>query len=147
MKRLDIPPLWLILAIAAALALAWLVPWPGSGPVVRLAGTALIALGLTLVVVSAREMRRARTPVTPRRTPSALVTGGPFALSRNPIYLGGALIVLGVCLLTGSALALVTVPAFIWVIARRFIGPEEARLRDTFGTDFAAWSARVRRWL
>ena len=89
----------------------------------------------------------ARTTVIPRRNPAALVTGGVFRLTRNPIYLGDAALLTGAILWWDAPAALPLVPAFVWLITRRFIRDEEARLRAAFGADFDRWAARVRRWL
>ncbi|MEL6316286.1 MAG: isoprenylcysteine carboxylmethyltransferase family protein, partial [Pseudomonadota bacterium] len=67
--------------------------------------------------------------------------------SRNPIYLGDALILTGWCLTLGAASALIAPPLFVAWISRRFIAPEEAALRAAHPEDYAAWSARVRRWI
>jgi protein-S-isoprenylcysteine O-methyltransferase Ste14 len=92
-------------------------------------------------------MAAARTTVIPRRAPAALVTGGVFALSRNPIYLGDALVLAGAILWWDAPLALPLIPAFVAIITRRFILGEEAALARAFGPAWQAWSARVPRWI
>jgi hypothetical protein len=74
------------------------------------------------------EMARARTTVIPRRDPSALVTAGFSAWSRNPIYLADALILTGAILWLDAVLALPLLFSFVWLIQTRFIRDEEARL-------------------
>lgn len=143
---LDYPPLWLVLFLALAWGLSRWLPggfggygfWPGTG---------LIAVGLGLMAVAAVTMMRARTTVIPHEMPSALVESGIFALSRNPIYLGDVLILLGFVLRWDVALALILVPALAAILHLRFILPEEARLRAAFGAAFDAYAARVRRWI
>lgn len=143
---IDMPPLWL--ALFAALAWGQARLWPGgSGGVAWFAGWALIVAGLALMLAAAAEFRRQRTTVIPHRAPSALVTGGVYALSRNPIYLADAVILAGLSLVWGAWSGLVLVPTFMAVIAARFIRPEEARLRAAFGTRFADWEKHTRRWL
>jgi len=146
MKWIDLPPVWL--ALFAALGWAQAAWWPlGSfGAWGDWAGAALVALGLGLAVAAALEFRRARTTIIPHATPTAIVTSGVYRISRNPIYLGDALILAGLGLRWDSVLALVLVPVFVAVITARFIRPEEARLRARFGAEFEAWAARVRRW-
>ena len=149
MKMIDIPPAWL----AAALALAWLqthmvpielfAPWP----IWNLVGGGLVALGLGLMVLALVEFKRARTTPIPHRQPAALIDRGIFALTRNPIYLGDALILAGLSLRWQSILGLLLVPVFIALIDRRFIRAEEARLEAGFGSAFATYASRVRRWL
>jgi protein-S-isoprenylcysteine O-methyltransferase Ste14 len=146
MKWIDLPPVWL--ALFAALGWAQAAWWPlGSfGSWGDWAGAALVALGVGLAVAAALEFRRARTTIIPHGTPTAIVTSGVYRISRNPIYLGDALILAGLGLRWDSVLALVLVPVFVAVVTARFIRPEEARLRARFGAEFEAWAARVRRW-
>lgn len=139
----DWPPVWLL----AGLVLVW-----GSDRVVTLQnfprlGAALVLAGLALMGWAAAQMVLARTTVNPRGQPAALVTGGVFAISRNPIYLGDALVLLGATVWLGAPLGLVILAGFVAVITRRFIRPEEARLQAAFGADFTLWASRVRRWL
>jgi protein-S-isoprenylcysteine O-methyltransferase Ste14 len=92
-------------------------------------------------------MALARTTVIPRRDPSALVTGGVFGWSRNPIYLADAIVLTGAVLWLDAVLALPLVAVFVWLIQTRFIRDEEARLTLAFGPEFDLWAARVRRWV
>ena len=87
------------------------------------------------MVLTVSEMRRARTTPIPHMQPSALVTGGIFGRSRNPIYLDEALVLAGLCLRWGWP-ALILVPLFAAVITDRFIRAEEARLHDGFGPEY-----------
>lgn len=147
MKHLDLPPLWLLLFVIVALALDRLVPFGLFGGPGRIAAVGLGVAGLVLSGLAARRMRRAETTVLPHRQPSALVTDGVFAFSRNPIYLADLLILLAVLLWIDAPLGLPLVPAFLWVLTRRFVEPEEARLRLAFGPQFDDWTRRTRRWL
>lgn len=144
---LDLPPVWLVAFGAAIWAWAKLTPFaPMQRPGVTEGGVALIAVALILMVWAAVEFRRHRTTLIPGEEPSALVTGGPYRFSRNPIYLADALILVGWCLTQGALIPMVLVPVFMWVIERRFILPEEDRLRAAFGEGFTEWASRVRRW-
>lgn len=143
-RRIELPPVWLVAFIALVWAVGqWMpVPVPFGG----LAGGVLVLAGLGLMVLAGLEMMRARTTIIPRSTPTALVTSGIFAFTRNPIYLGDALILAGLCLRWDAPQALILVPLFGWIIARRFIEGEERVLRAAFGADFDNWAARVGRW-
>ena len=77
----------------------------------------------------------------------ALVTTGVYAYTRNPMYLGMALILLGVACTTGIVSGLLVDPVFMAIIELRFIRPEEQMLRDIFGEEFDTYCARVRRWI
>ena len=146
---LDIPPVWLLLAIAAAWSQARLFP-PGlsvEGPVTGVLAGLLIGAGVILIAAAVLAFRRARTTIMPHQTPDILITTGIFARSRNPIYLGDALILTGVILRLDAVLSLVLVPVFVWWIERHFIVPEENRMRRAFRADFASYERKVRRWL
>lgn len=146
-EAIDLPPLWLAFFAALAWAQARFLPLAGFGAWGGPAGAALVGLGLALMLAAFVEFRRHRTSVVPHRQPSALITTGVYRFSRNPIYLGDALILAGLCLRWDALPGLLLVPAFMAVISARFIRPEEARLAARFGPDFAAWAARTRRWL
>ncbi|TRD23541.1 methyltransferase family protein [Palleronia caenipelagi] len=146
LKWLDVPPVWLGLCLVLAGALRDMPPVV-SELVWDRVGQGLILLGLALMVWAAVTMIRARTTVIPHQQPDALVTSGPFRCSRNPIYLGDALVLTGAVLWWGNLLALILVPVFMAVISWRFIRPEESRLREGFGDSFDTWSHQVRRWV
>lgn len=146
-KWIDLPPVWLALFLVLSWAISRLLPWPVLGDAGAVAGAALAGLGLLLMAWAVLVMAQARTTVIPHRTASALVTQGPFALSRNPIYLGDAMVLTGAALWWDSVLSLLLVPVFMSLISRRFIQAEEDRLERAFGPAFTLWAGRVRRWL
>ena len=76
-----------------------------------------------------------------------MVTPGVFALSRNPMYLGMVLLLVGVALLVGTLMPLVIATAFAVLLDARFIQAWERVLADAFGVDWRAYRNRVRRWL
>lgn len=90
---------------------------------------------------------RAHTTVIPHRRVSALVTSGPLRVSCNPMYTAFASITIGAALVIGTWWPLVTLIPALLVIRIAVIGPEERYLAETFGEDFAAYRANVRRWL
>ncbi len=148
MKYIDIPPAWLGLCLIAAWAMARFEPdWATLGGWAAALGALLVAAGLWLMVWAVLRMRRAGTTVLPHGSPSALVTDGPFRLSRNPIYLGDALLLAGAALLLDAPLALLLVPVFMALISGRFIRHEEAGLRGAFPKAFDDWARRTRRWI
>ncbi len=145
LRAIDLPPLWLGLFAAAGYGIGRL--WPIALPAGGAVGRGLVALGVVLMCLAAAQMVARHTTFIPRRDPTALVTSGAFALSRNPIYLADALVLAGVLIWSGSALALPLVPAFMAFITQRFILGEEARIAAHFGPDYADYCARTRRWL
>ena len=146
MKWIDIPPVWLILALVVAYALGRLLPLD-LGALPRAGGTALVTLGLGLIALAAREFLKHRTTIIPRQAPAGLITSGIFRVTRNPIYLGDALILAGLCLRWDAALALPLVPLFVWFITRRFIEQEEQTLGAAFPQSFPAYLSTSKRWL
>ena len=78
---------------------------------------------------------------------TTLVTGGSYRFTRNPMYLGMVLILLGAALGRGSLGAFLPIPAFVWVIRRQFVLPEERFLEEAFGDAYRAYKQRVRRWI
>ena len=106
-----------------------------------------MALGLALIIWAALLFRRAGTGIVPFSDATALVAEGPYRFTRNPMYLGMAAMLLGAALLLGSLTPFLVIPAFMALIAERFILPEEAMLEREFGERYAAYKLRVRRWL
>lgn len=148
-KWIDMPPVWLAFFIALAWGQATYVPmglsfgytWAG------LLGGLLVGGGLVLMALAFVEFRKARTTVIPHNTPSKIIQSGIFSRTRNPIYLGDALILAGLILRFDAVLALPLVPIFVWVIERRFIVSEEDRMRRTFRAEYARYEQKVRRWV
>ncbi|MCC6306232.1 MAG: isoprenylcysteine carboxylmethyltransferase family protein [Rhodobacteraceae bacterium] len=144
----DYPPVWLAGSVALAWAQARLLPLAAPPPPWTVAaGVGLSLAGIALMAAAAREFARHRTTIVPHRDATALVTTGVYRLGRNPIYLADLAILAGLALAWGAWPALALVPALAAVLEARFIRPEEARLARAFPAAFAAWSARVRRWL
>jgi protein-S-isoprenylcysteine O-methyltransferase Ste14 len=144
---IDLPPVWLALFLAVTWAIGQVLPLRFFGDAGAVVGAAQVGVGVLLMAWAAAVMTLARTTVIPHRAPSALVTSGPFRLSRNPIYLADATILTGAALWWDAALALLLVPLFMSLISRRFIQAEEERLARAFGPAWDAWALRVRRWL
>ena len=153
MSRLElrIPPLALVVAVALAITLVTVyapllrITFPGH----RFTAAALLLLGLLVALVGVLQFRRARTtvdPMSPHRA-SAIVSSGLYRRSRNPMYLGMALALLGVAAWGSTLAGYLLVIAFCWYLARFQIVPEERALLAAFGPEFARYMARVRRWV
>lgn len=147
MKQLDIPPLWLAAALVLAYQLRGAFGMTLAGPVTQLLAGLLVGGGLLVMGLAVLELRRWRTTLWPHGTPSHLVTSGIFKRSRNPIYLGDAMVLLGMILFWDAPLALPLVPVFMMGLERRFILPEENRLRRSYRADYARYLKATRRWL
>jgi len=148
-KWLDLPPVWLALFVALAWVQARFLPLGvGFGDTwADLLGGLLVGGGLVLMALAFTEFRKARTTVIPHKVPSSIIQSGIFSRTRNPIYLGDALVLAGLILRFDAVLSLPLVPVFVWLIERRFILTEEARMRLEFRADFARYEKKVRRWV
>ncbi len=146
-RILDYPPIWLLGAIALVWVEARLLPEVIGFAYVRPVGEVLFWSGLAVAALAGVSFVIARSTIIPHQTPSALITGGLYRVSRNPIYLADVMILLGVSLKWGAVSGIVLAPVFMAVITARFIRPEEARLREAFGDRADAFFARTRRWL
>ena len=113
----------------------------------QVVGGVVIVMGLLLLVAANGLFVRAGTEVIPFRPVSSLVTGGVYRLSRNPMYLGMALVLLGCALTVGALSALAIPPVFAVIVQIRFIHHEERMLQGLFPEEYPAYCARVRRWL
>jgi protein-S-isoprenylcysteine O-methyltransferase Ste14 len=151
--ELRIPPA--VLVVAAAI-LMWLVAW--ALPALRLLvprhvmiaiAIAIALLGALIIVAGLIQFRHARTTVNPMNPGSAssLVMKGIYTFSRNPMYLGFAMILLAWAVYLSHPVSLLVLPLFIWYMNRFQIIPEERALEALFGSEFNLYRERVRRWL
>jgi protein-S-isoprenylcysteine O-methyltransferase Ste14 len=142
-----LPPVYFLGAILLAVVAHSLLPLvPVVASPWRWAGAALIAIGLAFIVLPARQFETRGTTIKPFQDATVLVSDGLFALSRNPMYLGMVIAVVGVAVLLGSLSPFIVVAIFAIVLDRRFVLPEEKALEQSFGDAFREYRARVRRW-
>jgi protein-S-isoprenylcysteine O-methyltransferase Ste14 len=100
-----------------------------------------------LNLLADRALKHSRTTVKPFEESTALITGGVFRISRNPMYLGFALILFGIALLMGSLAPHIVIVAFSVLIDVVFIKVEERMLGERFGEAWLRYKATVRRWI
>lgn len=142
------PPVYVAAALAAMAAAHMLAPlarvaafpWNLLGCVPLLLGAALA--GWTLRLFASRQ-----TTPEPFGESRALVTDGPFRVSRNPMYLGILLMLAGVAALLGTAGPWLVVPALGLVLDIVFVRREEERMERLFGDAYRSYKRRVRRWI
>lgn len=142
-----------VIELAAAL-LMWGAAraWPGLRmdlPGRTQVAVAVALAGIAMAIAGIVEFRRARTTVNPLRPErsSALVDSGAYRFTRNPMYLGMAIVLAGWAIWLGSAPALLVLPFFVAYLTRFQILAEERALQARFGDAFRAYRRRVRRWL
>jgi protein-S-isoprenylcysteine O-methyltransferase Ste14 len=150
--RTGIPPLALVGLLAVLMWLAARV-FPQAGMLFSGRGLVCAATGvagLVLCALGVLPFRRAGTTVDPTRPEraSALVTTGIYSVSRNPMYLGMLLVIVAWGIYLANAAGLVLAPlAFVLYLDRVQIPREERALATAFGSDYAGYASRVRRWL
>ncbi len=145
LRVLDYPPIWLI----AFMAMAWAISQVHApfGWSLLMTGVSIIFLGVALALWAAIAFLFARTTIIPHREASALIDSAPFDRMRHPIYVADLMVLVGWCLALGAPASLLLVPVFWWVLVKRFVVPEEARLEQKFGQSYLDYKSCVRRWI
>ena len=113
----------------------------------RVLGWPLIVGGPVVGSLGLREMKRADTNVDPREPTTAIVTGGPYRFTRNPLYLSMTLVYAGITALANALPAALLLPAVLAFMRRGVIEREERYLERKFGDEYMDYKARVRRWI
>ena len=143
------PPIALTLAILIGLALHRFIPWPLPSADLPLGwiGGALFVAGLAVLVWSAVTIMRAGSNVPTNQPTTAIVEHGPYGLSRNPIYLGMFIGLIGLAIALNTLWLLFLLLPFVFVIRYGVVAREEVYLERKFGDEYRAYRSRVRRWL
>lgn len=110
-------------------------------------GFLFFAIGGILNIWPDQIFKKNKTTVKPNEKPSIFIQTGPFKISRNPMYLGMALILLGAGFILGSITSFVGVLLFIAAMEIFFIPKEEKNLQEQFGEKFETYKKKVRRWI
>jgi protein-S-isoprenylcysteine O-methyltransferase Ste14 len=116
-------------------------------PVLTLAGILLIFAGISLVVLARRAFAQYGQPTDPGRPTTKIVTTGAFSISRNPLYLGGVCVLLGISLAFNLPWVFIFLLPSIAACHSILIAPEEDYLAAKFGEEYREYTARVYRWL
>ena len=145
------PPIIFVLPLLAAAFVHSRKPWPIAhehSTLLLLGAFLAIATGVSIGLGSVSAFRRADTTVLPMGRPTtAIVESGPYAFSRNPMYLAMAIGYIGLSLLLNSLWAIVFLPGVVLVIDMFVIRKEERYLASKFGEPYRSYCSRVRRWL
>jgi protein-S-isoprenylcysteine O-methyltransferase Ste14 len=147
-RKPVLPPTYLWASILIMIALHFAIPGPR---IVRfpwsLFGIVPFVIGGALNLIADQAFKRHQTTVKPFEESSVLITTGVFRLSRNPMYVGFVLIVLGIALFMGTLMPYLVVVALPILLNALFIRSEEAMLERSFGEAWREYRRRVRRWI
>lgn len=106
-----------------------------------------VIAGVILNLWADSLFKKLNTTVKPDQKPSALIDYGPFKFSRNPMYLGMTLMLIGAGILLGSISSFAGAVFFIAAMEVFFIPEEERTMKETFGDEFLKYKSKVRRWI
>lgn len=123
--------------------------WEISLPIRSVVALLLVAIGVAFSAAGIVQFRQCKTTVNPIKpeTASALVSSGVFNVTRNPMYVGLALVLVAWAVFLASPWTLMGPLAFGLYIDRFQIAPEERALSKLFGAEYSTYKARIRRWL
>jgi protein-S-isoprenylcysteine O-methyltransferase Ste14 len=147
-SRTILPPYWFFSFLLLEAALDKYVPLVESiPPTARHVGWVLVGAGITIGGWAIVLFQRSKTGIVPFSPSSSLVTEGPYRMTRNPMYVGMTLALLGWAVILGSLAPFFVSPLFVVLITRLFVLPEEGHMEKTFGAPYLDFKKRVRRWL
>ena len=148
MKKLKIPPFYLLISIVLMIVLHKYFPilLIAKGPVSIMSLIVLI-FGVSLVFIASRLFTRFKTPIKPFEESTHLITTGIYKYTRNPVYIGMILILVGIGVYLGTLSPFLVIPFFIYFIRKDFIVKEEAFLLEIFGEEYKSYKKNVRRWI
>jgi protein-S-isoprenylcysteine O-methyltransferase Ste14 len=150
-NSLPWPPIIYLTAIAVSVLLNVFYPLPWFGQpisgILFVLGWLMIAAFVALNISAIRAMRRAGTTVRPDRGTDHLVMEGPFSFTRNPLYLAGTMLVLGIGLTAGIVWFLLLSILAAFAVQKLAIEREEKHLQARFGETYLNYATRVRRWI
>lgn len=142
------PPILLLIHLILVFALDWLLPLSNSIPkFLEWTGYGLVLAGLGLAFRAMQQFRKVHTTLDPHGSVSAVVTDGPYRISRNPIYLGLLCSLIGIPLVLENCWGAIMSPVFVLTMNQLVIKHEEAYLEEKFKDVYISYKSRVRRWL
>ena len=113
----------------------------------NLLGFLFFVIGGVLNIWTDQLFKKNETTVKPDEKPSVLIQTGPFNISRNPMYLGMTILLIGIGFILGSIISFVGAILFVVAMEIAFITQEEKYLQEQFGEEFDTYRKKVRRWI
>ncbi len=149
MRQILLPPVMLDLCLMAIAGTHYFLKdnyilFQGS---FKFIGYGLMLIGISLPIWGARLFRHYRTNIIPYKNPDHMVTSGPFQFSRNPMYLGMFILLIGVAISYGNIMGFIFPIIYFSVAHFWYIPFEEEKMLDAFGDEFLTYKTKVRRWL
>jgi len=143
-----LPPRLVLILLIASVAAGLALPGPGPAPwPVRVIGAPIALAGTALTIAASKVFERLGTNIVTTADPDRLVTTGPFAVSRNPMYLGFVVLLAGAAIVVGSPWAIIGPAGFFAAAERWYIPFEERRAAAVLGSPYEQYRAKVRRWI
>jgi len=148
-KRIDIPPTYFIASLILIILLHHYLPIASifSSNQFELLGLVLLFIGFGMIIWGSNTFRYYETPIRPFENATHLIQSGLFRYSRNPIYLGMVLVIIGAIIFLGSLSPVIIIPLFVLIIQSKFIKKEEEHLEQIFGDYYREYKNKVRRWI
>lgn len=146
MKKVGQPQVYFMTLLLLTILGAFLPPRLIQYPYNYL-GLILVLAGAALNIVTDNLFKKNKTDVKTHKTPGSFITSGPFRFTRNPMYLGILLILIGSSIASKNPISLIFSLMFFLVMEKRFIPVEEKNMQKTFGENYSRYKRRVRRWI
>jgi protein-S-isoprenylcysteine O-methyltransferase Ste14 len=147
-SRVILPPYWFFAFLLLQAALdAYLPLVRFTSPAMRYFGWALLAAAMSIGGSAIFLFQRTKTGIVPFSPSSSLVKKGPYRITRNPMYLGMTVALVGWALILRSLAPFFLPPVFVALMTYLFVLPEEGHLEKTFGAPYLDFKTRTRRWL
>ncbi len=142
------PPIVYLVCLVAGLGLDYFWPIPLLPQAIQfVVGFTIIVSSFLLIGLSLRIFRRSGTPIDYRKSTTGIISTGPFAYSRNPVYVSMTMLMGGIAIAVDSPWILAMAVPAVLIIHNFVILREEAFLERKFGDDYRRYKAAVRRWI
>lgn len=148
--RIPVPWVFMLVYLVSFVVQLYLPIPVRSGGIIRgglIVGLILVAIGIAFAFSALGIFKKRSTTTIPFETPTSLVMSGPYRFTRNPMYVGLALIYIGVAGTRAEVWPLIMLPVLLAYMNFIVIPVEEGNLHDAFGDVYEQYGARVRRWL